>query len=108
MQGRNALRPCISPIPFFPLVIFFPWLRYIREVSIIKGGEMQQHEFILHDDSPGAALYRRYAPGIFAYLYRETSSREDAEDILLEVFLAALERENFLAACHSISVRDDA
>ncbi len=59
---------------------------------------MQQHEFILHDDSPGAALYQRYAPGIFAYLYRETSSREDAEDILLEVFLAALERENFLAA----------
>ena len=28
---------------------------------------MQQQADILLDSSPGAALYRRYAPGIFAY-----------------------------------------
>jgi RNA polymerase sigma factor (sigma-70 family) len=57
---------------------------------------MQQDECIQLNDSPHAILYSRYAPSIFAYLYRETSSREDAEDLLLEVFLAVLERANFL------------
>jgi RNA polymerase sigma-70 factor, ECF subfamily len=57
---------------------------------------MQQHDSSLGDDSPGDVLYRQYAPGIFAYLYRELASREEAEDLLLEVFLAALQRKNFL------------
>jgi RNA polymerase sigma factor (sigma-70 family) len=57
---------------------------------------MQQQERIPLDDSPVAALYQRYAPGLFAYLYRQLASREDAEDLLLEVFLAALEHERFL------------
>jgi RNA polymerase sigma-70 factor (ECF subfamily) len=34
-------------------------------------------------------LYDRYAPLIFTYLYRQVSSPQDAEDLLLEVFLAA-------------------
>lgn len=54
---------------------------------------MQQS--ILLDDAPEAALYQRHAPTISAYLLRQTTSREDAEDLLLEVFLAALERANF-------------
>lgn len=37
------------------------------------------------------ALFQRYAPAIFAFLLQQTTSREDAEDILLEVFSAALE-----------------
>lgn len=57
---------------------------------------MQQKADIAVDSSPGADLYRQYAPVIFAYLYRQTVSREDAEDILLEVFLAALEHDHFL------------
>jgi RNA polymerase sigma factor (sigma-70 family) len=40
------------------------------------------------------ALYQRYASGIFAYFYKQTASRDDAEDLLLEVFLAAMERNN--------------
>ena len=40
------------------------------------------------------ALYDRYGPAIFAYVRLYTSSREDAEDLTLEVFLAALEHKN--------------
>ena len=54
---------------------------------------MQQPERLALDDSPGTALYERHAPAIFAYLLRQTASRPDAEDLLLEVFLAALERD---------------
>ena len=57
---------------------------------------MQQPERTVLDDTPGegTALYQRYAPAIFAYLLKQTASREDAEDLLLEVFLAAMERGN--------------
>ncbi len=40
-----------------------------------------------------AALYDRYGPAIFAYVRLYTSSREDAEDLTLEVFIAALEHK---------------
>ena len=49
------------------------------------------------DESPPAALYQAYAPMIFAYLRRHAPSREDAEDLLLEVFMAACERDNLWA-----------
>lgn len=38
------------------------------------------------------AVYRRYAPRIFAYLLRRVPSYQDAEDLLLEVFRVALEK----------------
>jgi RNA polymerase sigma-70 factor (ECF subfamily) len=47
------------------------------------------------DDLSLATLYQCFAPVLFAYLYHHTSSREDAEDLLLEVFLAALEHNRF-------------
>jgi RNA polymerase sigma-70 factor (ECF subfamily) len=37
-------------------------------------------------------VYRRYAPQIFAYLLRHAPSPQDAEDLLLEVFLPVLEK----------------
>ena len=37
------------------------------------------------------ALFDRYCPAIFAYLRSHLSSREDAEDLTLDVFAAALE-----------------
>lgn len=44
---------------------------------------------------PGdAALYDQYGAAIFGYLRLHTKSLEDAEDLLLEVFLAALEHDN--------------
>lgn len=42
-----------------------------------------------------AELYQRTAPALLAYLLRQVNSREDAEDLLLEVFLAALENKRF-------------
>jgi RNA polymerase sigma-70 factor (ECF subfamily) len=42
-----------------------------------------------------AELYREHAPAIFAYLSQHMPDEESAEDILVEVFLAALEDERF-------------
>jgi RNA polymerase sigma-70 factor, ECF subfamily len=56
---------------------------------------MQQNSCMTLDNPSLALLYQRFAPVLFAYLYRHTSSREDAEDLLLEVFLAALEHSGF-------------
>src|SRR5258708_117323 len=50
------------------------------------------------DDSLCAHLYRCYAPGILAYVRRHLPTQEDAEDLLLEVFLAVLEYEPRLEA----------
>jgi RNA polymerase sigma factor (sigma-70 family) len=36
-------------------------------------------------------LYQRHAPRLLLYVYRHVPSLEDAEDLLLEVFIAALE-----------------
>jgi RNA polymerase sigma-70 factor (ECF subfamily) len=41
------------------------------------------------------ALFYRYAPSLFAFLRQHTVSREDAEDLLHEVFTAVLERPEF-------------
>ncbi|MDQ2905339.1 MAG: sigma-70 family RNA polymerase sigma factor [Ktedonobacteraceae bacterium] len=38
------------------------------------------------------AVYRQHAPQIFAYLLRHVPSPQDAEDLLLEVFLPVLEK----------------
>ena len=40
-----------------------------------------------------ADLYQSYAPTLLMYLCRQVPTREDAEDILLEVFQAAVESE---------------
>lgn len=53
----------------------------------------QQQDRSGFDGSPIAALYQREALAVFAYIKRRVPSREDAEDLLLEVFLAALEYE---------------
>lgn len=41
-----------------------------------------------------AALYQRYASVIFAYLLRQVNSREDAEDLLVDIFMAVLEKSS--------------
>lgn len=47
----------------------------------------------LPDSSPIADLYQRYASVILTYIRRHVPSREDAEDVLLDVFIAALESD---------------
>jgi RNA polymerase sigma factor (sigma-70 family) len=55
--------------------------------------EMQQP--VQRDDEQQKAmvegLFRHYAPAIFAFLLQQTSSREDAEDLLLEIFTTILD-----------------
>ncbi len=53
---------------------------------------MPPQPFMVYAQAADAELYRRYAPAIFAYLLRNVVSREDAEDLLLDVFLAILEK----------------
>jgi len=55
---------------------------------------MQQHDECTHGCSADAVLYDRYAASIFAYARLYTPSWQDAEDVTLEVFTAALEQEN--------------
>ena len=50
---------------------------------------------VLNDQAYLAAIYQRHAPALFAYLNRHAHAPEDTEDLLLEVFLAALERPGF-------------
>jgi RNA polymerase sigma-70 factor (ECF subfamily) len=51
----------------------------------------------LEDDPPAARLYQEHAATIFAYLRLHTATREEAEDLLLEVFVAVVERAEALA-----------
>ncbi|HLG64825.1 MAG TPA: sigma-70 family RNA polymerase sigma factor [Ktedonosporobacter sp.] len=56
---------------------------------------MQHKEAELLEHSLYAELYRHYASSLFAYVYQQTASREDAEDIVLEVFLSVLQNKRF-------------
>ncbi|GCE17596.1 RNA polymerase sigma factor [Dictyobacter kobayashii] len=56
---------------------------------------MQQKQDVFVEKTPAALLYQRHASALLAYIYRQIKSSEDAEDILLEVFLVTLEREQF-------------
>lgn len=53
-----------------------------------------QEDEIDLSDRLDAELYDRYGATIFAYLRLRRASWEDAEDLTLEVFTAALERDN--------------
>ena len=53
----------------------------------------QMHSGAALDSSPIAALYDRYAHIILNYISRYISSREDVDDIVLDVFLAAMENQ---------------
>jgi RNA polymerase sigma factor (sigma-70 family) len=55
---------------------------------------MNQQDKRVQIGSESHALYERYAASIFAYARLHTLSWEDAEDITLEVFTAALEQDN--------------
>lgn len=70
---------------------YWDWVDDVRNGS---DGSDESKEHVANED--GATwLYQQYAPSIFAYLRIHTASREDAEDLLVEVFLAALENRYF-------------
>src|SRR5437899_1968427 len=49
------------------------------------------HRSTSTNESPVAQLYQLHAPAILTYLRRHLATKEDAEDLLLEVFVAAVE-----------------
>lgn len=55
---------------------------------------MYKHDECTQGMSADAALYDRFATSIFGYAKLFTPSWEDAEDVTLEVFTAALEQGN--------------
>jgi RNA polymerase sigma-70 factor, ECF subfamily len=63
----------------------------------VEKERMQQHDECTQEKMLAAALYDRYASSIFAYARLCTPTWEDAEDVTLETFMAALEWEDFSA-----------
>jgi RNA polymerase sigma factor (sigma-70 family) len=55
-------------------------------MQLLKHSSLSNHSLI-------AELYLQYGPALLMYIRRYVPSREDAEDLLLEVFLAALESD---------------
>lgn len=56
-----------------------------------------KEEDLLENHNSQTALYERYGRAIFGYLRLHMRSPEEAEDLLVEVFLAALEHDNLSA-----------
>ena len=56
---------------------------------------MNEQRSIVLDRAHLAHLYQQCAPKILDYVYRQVSSLQDAEDILIDVFVAALESRSF-------------
>lgn len=57
---------------------------------------MQQHveKDGVNQKDLAESLFHHHAPAIYAYLCQHSASREDAEDILLEIFLAMLKQKH--------------
>ncbi len=56
---------------------------------------MQANRHTAQIEQEMALLYKRYAPGLLTYVRMHVPSPEDAEDLVVDVFLAALEQTNF-------------
>lgn len=56
---------------------------------------MQANRHRVQVEQEMALLYRKYAPGLLTYVRMRVSSPEDAEDLVVEVFVAALEHAKF-------------
>ncbi len=67
------------------------------EISLKGNERMMHHHDQSVEQSPPGRLYQRYAATILTYLDRHVSIKEDAEDLLLEVFLAALENQTWMS-----------
>ena len=56
---------------------------------------MQANRHMAQVEQEMALLYRKYAPAMLTYVRMRVPSPEDAEDLVVEVFLAALENAKF-------------
>src|SRR5713226_3551449 len=73
-----------------------PSYDYLYERFFLEEGARMQHQH--HADTAqggfGGSLYDRFAATIFTYLSQQVPNEQDAEDLLLEVFLAALKSDS--------------
>jgi RNA polymerase sigma factor (sigma-70 family) len=58
---------------------------------------MQANRHMAQTEQEMALLYRKYAPGLLSYVRMRIISEEDAEDLVVEVFVAAIENAKFVA-----------
>lgn len=58
---------------------------------------MQVNRHIAPREQEMARLYKIYAPGLLTYVRMHITSEEDAEDLVVDVFLAAIENAKFPA-----------
>ncbi len=58
---------------------------------------MQVNKHRFQTEQEMSLLYKKYAPGLLAYARMRLGSEEDAEDLIVEVFLAAIENTRFIA-----------
>ena len=58
---------------------------------------MQANRHMAQAEQEMALLYRKHAPGLLTYVRMRITSEEDAEDLVVEVFLAAIEHTKFTA-----------
>lgn len=56
--------------------------------------QKQQDDYETSNSSNDLSLFDLYGQAIFAYIQLHTPSREDAEDLTLDVFTAAIENDN--------------
>ncbi len=56
---------------------------------------MQANRYITQAEQEMALLYRKHAPGLLAYVRMHITALEDAEDLVVDVFMAALENAKF-------------
>ena len=75
-----------------------PLSNYQIPAPLKQGNCMQQstHSRTM-DGSTTSQLYQRHAPALLTHLLVNMASREDAEDTLVDVFVAALEHEKLLS-----------
>jgi RNA polymerase sigma-70 factor (ECF subfamily) len=72
--------------------IFRPIYEDLCEISKCWKERDMAEEYAMFGRAREEAVYRQHAPQIFAYLLRHVPSPQDAEDLLLEVFLPVLEK----------------
>lgn len=58
---------------------------------------MQANRHMAQAKQEMALLYRTYAPGLLTYVRMHIASEEDAEDLVVDVFMAAIENAKFAA-----------
>jgi len=62
--------------------------------SFFEGARMQHHHVDTAQGDFGGSLYTCFAATIFTYLSQQVPNEQDAEDLLLEVYLAALKNDS--------------